>query len=359
MNDKKGDDDNVLSRQIVAVYRDEVKGKDKSKKQFLQQVDATVAVLRTVKNNPQLWSKDSLKELSNLVYEIAGQPGKYHSGKTKEQGYGKSVRDLTKNVGEALYMRTLSASTLDGNPVVLQITQVESTTVQCQIGSSTFTTKKWKFAAEDGNQIPILLRVDSTLNSAATLLKKGTVVSIASFNTVYFRYEDGEDLRCAMIAKDIEVVGYQPLSDEKSSERPRIAFKVKVKRQKISSDAGAAHNCQCGGRCCSKHGVDFVVCITECIPVNSISLELIARDCVFATREVGEMSNSDKRFLLYYYYATTVYQFHGKGNRVELPECLKTAVRALYPPEDIDMCVDEVEKVAYIINGDIEQSKTE
>ena len=93
--------------------------------------------------------------------------------------------------------------------------------------------------------------------------------------------------------------------------------------------------------------------------MNSISLELIARDCVFATREVGEMSNSDKRFLLYYYYATTVYQFHGKGNRVELPECLKTAVRALYPPEDIDMCVDEVEKVAYIINGDIEQSKTE
>lgn len=78
MNDKKGDDDNVLSRQIVAVYRDEVKGKDKAKKQFLQQVDAVVAVLRNVKNNPQLWSKDLLKELSNLVYEIAGQPGKYH-----------------------------------------------------------------------------------------------------------------------------------------------------------------------------------------------------------------------------------------------------------------------------------------
>ena len=89
--------------------------------------------------------------------------------------------------------------------------------------------------------------------------------------------------------------------------------------------------------------------------MDSISLDLIARDCVFATRVVSEMSNSDKRFLLYYYYATTVYQFHGKGNRVELPECLKTAVQTMYPPENIDMCVDEVEKVAYIINGDIEQ----
>merc|ERR1711862_264077 len=100
-------------------------------------------------------------------------------------------------------------------------------------------------------------------------------------NTVYFRDGDCEDLRCAMIAKDIEVVGYQPLSDEKSSNRPRLAVKVRtVKRHKISSDAGAAHNCHCDGRCCSKHGVDFVVCITECIPVNSISLELVARDCV-------------------------------------------------------------------------------
>ncbi|KAL7524915.1 hypothetical protein ACHAXR_001740 [Thalassiosira sp. AJA248-18] len=58
---------------------------------------------------------------------------------------------------------------------------------------------------------------------------------------------------------------------------------------------------------------------------------MVARECVFANKDVELMSPSEKRFLLYYYFATTVYQFRGKGNRVELPECLKEAVRALYP----------------------------
>ena len=58
---------------------------------------------------------------------------------------------------------------------------------------------------------------------------------------------------------------------------------------------------------------------------------MVARECVYANKDVGVMSQSEKRFLVYYYYATTVYQFRGKGNRVELPDCLKQAVRALYP----------------------------
>jgi hypothetical protein len=43
------------------------------------------------------------------------------------------------------------------------------------------------------------------------------------------------------------------------------------------------------------------------------------------------MNPKEKRFLLYYWYATSVYQFRGKGNRVNLPNCLVWAIRALYP----------------------------
>ena len=42
------------------------------------------------------------------------------------------------------------------------------------------------------------------------------------------------------------------------------------------------------------------------------------------------MTQSENRFLLYYYYATSVFQFRGKGNGVELPGFLKKAVRKLY-----------------------------
>ena len=89
----------------------------------------------------------------------------------------------------------------------------------------------------------------------------------------------------------------------------------------------------CHGEWCSQHGVEFVTCLTVCVPVNSVSIPLVARECVFATQKFSNMIARDKRFLLYYYYATTIYQFHGKGNRVELPECLKRAVRELHPDD--------------------------
>ena len=98
--------------------------------------------------------------------------------------------------------------------------------------------------------------------------------------------------------------------------------------------APASNLCNCNGDLCSKHGVEFVTCLTECVPVESISLPLVARECVFATRKLEDMTSSEKIFLLYYYYATTIYQFYGKGNQVELPECVKRAVRALHPNED-------------------------
>ena len=89
----------------------------------------------------------------------------------------------------------------------------------------------------------------------------------------------------------------------------------------------------CNGNLCSQHGIDFAVCLTKCIPLESISLQRVARECVFVTKAFKDMQNRNKRFLLYYYYATSVYQFHGKGNRVELPECIVLAIRQAYPDE--------------------------
>ena len=46
------------------------------------------------------------------------------------------------------------------------------------------------------------------------------------------------------------------------------------------------------------------------------------------------MNNRLKRFLLFYWYATNIYQYHGKGNRIILPLCLKSAIRARFPEPD-------------------------
>lgn len=108
--------------------------------------------------------------------------------------------------------------------------------------------------------------------------------------------------------------------------------KQKAKKEvasKKSNNNNDHSDFQCTGEMCSKHGVNFVVCLTQCVPVDSVSLTMVARDCVFANKDIAEMTQSEKRFLLYYYYATTVYQFHGKGNRVELLEYITYTTRPI------------------------------
>ena len=97
---------------------------------------------------------------------------------------------------------------------------------------------------------------------------------------------------------------------------------------------GEASGCNCGGRLCSKHGISFSTCLSKCVPVKNLSLSRVAQECVFVTMELHEMEPNHLRFLCYYYYATSVYQFHGKGNRVELPDCILDEIRDAYPNKD-------------------------
>ena len=93
------------------------------------------------------------------------------------------------------------------------------------------------------------------------------------------------------------------------------------------------HECACTGRGCSIHNVQFAVCVRKCVPIKGVSLETVARECVFVDKEFKDMTPKNKRFLLYYYYATSVYQFHGKGNRVELPNCIVSEIKKAHPDE--------------------------
>lgn len=181
-----------------------------------------------------------------------------------------------------------------------------------------------------------MLRVDSTLNTAGNTLVPGVIIKVKSFLPVYFRYDDDSERKMAIVVRDFEVVGQQPLPPEAKGvpkDRVKPVASIRRKRAKSSRQTYNTQNkgrndhanentdeypnnkrCECNGEQCSKHGVEFVMCLTKCVPVETVSLALVARDCVFATRALNEMSPSDKRFLLYYYYATTIYQFHGKGN---------------------------------------------
>jgi len=292
--------------------------------------------LNFVKAHPDLWEKDELAELRDLCYEITGDPKKFPVP-MKEGGWGVALTELTKDIGNSLFDRGLPLLQ-ECSDIVLQITHSQCDWKPTTIDNCTVKSPNWRFSAIDADGTSIPLRVDSSLHSAANLLQPGKVVKISSFIPIYFSYEDHSDQRCAIVVREFKVVGSHPLSDEaaarpKKRAKPALAA-MKLKKEALKNRAqktGAA--CACSGEQCSRYGVDFIACITACIPVSSVSPAMVARECVFATKEVKDMSQSEKRFLMYYYYATTVYQFRGKGNRVELPNCLVAAVRARFPNE--------------------------
>ncbi|KAL7545350.1 hypothetical protein ACHAWF_015516 [Thalassiosira exigua] len=317
--------------------RDEAKRRKEHEKLKEKMIDGGMMLLKMVKKHPRLWGDDYMKEFRNIAYEITGDPSKY-CPRRDEKGFGRGNDILTKNIGALLHDKRLLEIETQAKPVYLQITHAENAMQRNEIDDCSVTVRKWKFMAQDGDNKSIMLRIDSTLNTAGNLLAPGAIVEVQSYMPVYFRYSDDSEKRCAIVVRQFEVVGRHQLTEEqrgppKNRVKPEKG-KLSVQPQKKKArhhTVSSLPSCSCNGELCSQHGVEFITCLTRCIPVQSVSLPSVARECVFVTKKHADMTPRDKRFLLYYYYATTIYQFHGKGNRVELPECLKRAVREHHP----------------------------
>jgi hypothetical protein len=188
--------------------------------------------------------------------------------------------------------------------------------------------------------------MDSTLNSQATLLEEGTILKLEPFFPIYFKFDDKTSMECALLVKDFSVLGMKPvpshllgqpesrLSVSRKMDLPKNeSDQVDLDSQTVcdSKDDGAnIPAIKSSGEVCSNHGIQSIVCVTECIPVTDVSLLAVAKECILATKPLRDMTPKEKRFLLYYWYPTSVYQFRGKGNRVNLPNCLVWVIRALY-----------------------------
>ena len=91
--------------------------------------------------------------------------------------------------------------------------------------------------------------------------------------------------------------------------------------------------CTYKNRLCRKYGVNFIgCCICEAIPVAGRDLSIIAEDCHYINKPFSEIKeNKQKRFMLYWWYATNIYSITGQHNRGKLPDCLEYAIKATYP----------------------------
>jgi hypothetical protein len=71
--------------------------------------------------------------------------------------------------------------------------------------------------------------------------------------------------------------------------------------------------CTNENRVCARYGVWFIGCVCDVLLVGQRYLATIKEDCYFAAVDLDEMTPSHKRNMLFWWYATNVYNISGKS----------------------------------------------
>jgi hypothetical protein len=199
----------------------------------------------------------------------------------------------------------------------------------------------------DGSGQPITVKCASQLNSTAGILVTGTVMKITKFQPVFFTLSAADRTKVALVLCGYESLGVVALSDDE-----KHAFKNRVE---VTLDDQRSHNeeqmpeteldsedhfsdlpeivdCSEDNRLCNSGGVFFAnTCVCDAMPVEQQLLDEIAGQCWFVDRTVADMTDKQKRSLLYWWYATNIYGVFGSKNRIKLPDCLVWRIRKQHP----------------------------
>ena len=198
----------------VAQTRDEQKVAKKKQAVLEQKVDTAEEVLQMLIKYPQLWNRHEFREIRSKVNAIVTDPDTFP---LSPRGWG-ALRDcLTKGVANQLKNRSMTAQLehrTEESAIYLQISKASRDTNNDTIGidgsSTDITRQVWKFNAFDGDNNPLLFRIDSTLNGRAMTLASGTIAKVTTYFPVYFNYGNQKDIRCAIVVRsNIPVISAQ------------------------------------------------------------------------------------------------------------------------------------------------------
>jgi hypothetical protein len=292
--------------------------KRKEREELVFTVESFFAVMLA---QPNKWSGEGLHFIKRALGEINHNPARFPpaiplAGSTTRTSNNQQ-EDIQLSSGFAcrLYDRQDLPS-----QAIIQITVGSSKNLEIAIQGQKYYVRQWLFNAVDGDHDIITLKMDSTLNSQATLLEEGTILKLESFFPIYFNFDNKTSMECALLVKDFSVLGMKAVPSHllgQPESRLSVSRKMELPKNELDQvDLDSQTVCD------SKY---------DDIPVTDVSLLAVTKESVFATKPVQDMTPKEKRFLLYYWHATSVYQFRGKGNRVNLPNCLVWVIHVLYP----------------------------
>ena len=332
------------------LYNDELKDASKKEADRADAIAEVEAVLETFVNRPNAWQGEGLSNAKSMTCRISSDRLTYPPplGDNISTSPLLTPQSAKVNLTPGLESSFLNREDIDCYNMTIQTTmasppEMVSTKIDGSIGNknnnANVSYRRQKLNSIDGDDDVVTIRLDSALNSDGKLLTSCDVIKINSAFPICTNYGDLHDMRYAIVLRDFTIISRQAVPTNAKGHPERLKVTKTAAPQSASANAvdkeiTSKNGCDCYGNTCSKHDVEFVACLTKCIPLENVSLERIARECVFFDREPKYMENRHKLFLCYYYYATSMHQFHGRENRVELPECLVSTITNGCPDED-------------------------
>ena len=189
----------------------------------------------------------------------------------------------------------------------------------------------------DGCNNTMLGRLAINITDEGKKLKEGDIIRLEMYTelTHTLNIKDGEPKPVVYVIK-FSLVGYNALpmatyiNDPMECDRESLEKKLNCK----SIHLNIADDFECNGSCCSLYGIRMVLCVCRTNCIAKMNLQTPKDECWLANKEVDKMSNSEKRCMLYWWFATTICAICGARKRALLPECVVAAGRKQYPEPD-------------------------
>jgi len=321
----------------------EQKEKDAEKKKFSKQSKELSNLVQQIRCHPAIWKLGQLQFLRVFIDHVMShrdeyprQPGYVSAEENQDDGGMHAGTPLT--AGFAAKVADSSSSCDIENPVV-QVISKEVKQTKGHGPNSNFKLVQLRVVDGDGNQMAV--RLDTNAANHHRGIDAGSVIMLSVYTACSAKVNDESVMRPMVLLLSFVKLGHRPPPDSSALKSPL----------EMTNDAGAASDghddsdipidlenadCNENSRLCSLYGVGFDKCICQSIRPEDLSenIQEIAEDCHFVTKDVASFTNSDKRFVLCWYYATNVYCICGKGKRKPLPACLVRAIRNLHPEAD-------------------------
>mmetsp|Transcript_23914 Transcript_23914/g.39424 ORF Transcript_23914/g.39424 Transcript_23914/m.39424 type:complete len:372 (-) Transcript_23914:79-1194(-) len=346
-NKREGDDE------LEWQEKKQLKIEDTEKWVFHQQ---TKHMFQKILAQPDMLKWNELAHVRQFCATVLHNPDKYHLDigdsrmiiqPSTADAEGEAVIALTEGYIECVARRE-DTSSLASEPIL----QVVSRETKYRNNVNITTDKHGSYSVQmqfthltlcDGDGNIIVGRVVAHLTHEARKLEPGDIIQLPLFTELTHRMGTSKAMPALFIA-NFRKIGYselpenvktEPITCDETNQSTNATDESTAGDQQCNLQKDVSNaKCVYGKRLCSIHGVEMIGCICELHPVKRLNLQTLKEDCYFAKDEVKDMTNSQKRCMIYWWYATNIYSICGKRNRLQLPDCLVNAVRTAYPEAD-------------------------